>query len=786
MEEKEHRSQLLHESDYTHFDYDPMINESPENENEFLPQQNLISERNQPENPIKKKKSNKFPKKRTIYHKKSVNEDENERYSFGTDLKIQIEKEEEEQRQALKMKAEKKLYDKISKYITKDYLMFFFMLLAPSFNYNYLFLPYLFIGMLYLPIVGDLTFWKMRLKYLCELYVLNYSCYLLIFKVISICLVMAGNEFVTVDKKQLFTDLGICWLKDLDSNFYFYITFCNEIALIAIGGYGILLSFSCRTLKPSAIRLKALDEYKLRKYILIIYAFLIGYTMFNLSYTSLFYTICIQFVLFLSSLKLNVRCIKVLLKIVIYLFIILIAIQIILINLFNIPTFQTAIKKYYTERDLTSTWIQIGINYENYTEFSDIIQKFIGYLFAIITLMMITKALSKINNDLPEGSDEKMPEFLLQKKKKKVTIVINAIISFLSHRVINFELTRMMSIIWTYYYRNFFSLGILLYIFISFFHVHTKRNKCLIIFILLPMVFLTLIAFHISNITGVNENITEEEKMRYKRFAFNKFNYKYIEYCLGHIYYIFIMFLIYGYREYDEEVKQVKQELIEEEEEENQEIEMTQINDEELNKKMIDNEENNNLIIDTKYSINDISGSFDATNREFVKSLKPTAPPKNLKKQKTMKSEKALLKSKTLKSEKSLSKLKTLTKKKTLKEDVVIQVCSNFLYKKENTFKFTDLLLKGLLMNIDKITLVAMYFVSVNTVNLIHMILVFIFLIQIITPGVINYCYTFNVLIFQTLYLIEFLVDLFKIYYITEFNEYKSLLQFIFVYSDDI
>ena len=96
MEEKEHRSQLLHESDYTHFDYDPMINESPENENEFLPQQNIISERNQPENPIKKKKSNKFPKKRTIYHKKSVNEDENERYSFGTDLKIQIEKEEEE------------------------------------------------------------------------------------------------------------------------------------------------------------------------------------------------------------------------------------------------------------------------------------------------------------------------------------------------------------------------------------------------------------------------------------------------------------------------------------------------------------------------------------------------------------------------------------------------------------------------------------------------------------------------------------------------------------------
>lgn len=79
-----------------------------------------------------------------------------------------------------------------------------------------------------------------------------------------------------------------------------------------------------------------------------------------------------------------------------------------------------------------------------------------------------------------------------------------------------------------------------------------------------------------------------------------------------------------------------------------------------------------------------------------------------------------------------------------------------------------------------------MYLVAVYTVNLIHVILVLILIFQIIAPGKLNGCYKMIVLIFQLLYLIEFIIDLLKIKYNETFNEYKTLLQFFFVYSGDI
>ena len=89
-------------------------------------------------------------------------------------------------------------------------------------------------------------------------------------------------------------------------------------------------------------------------------------------------------------------------------------------------------------------------------------------------------------------------------------------------------------------------------------------------------------------------------------------------------------------------------------------------------------------------------------------------------------------------------------------------------------------------MHIDKITLITMYLVSVYTVNLIHVILVLILIFQIIAPGKLNGCYKMIVLIFQLLYLIEFIIDLLKIKYNETFNNYKKLLDFLFVYSGDI
>ena len=110
--------------------------------------------------------------------------------------------------------------------------------------------------------------------------------------------------------------------------------------------------------------------------------------------------------------------------------------------------------------------------------------------------------------------------------------------------------------------------------------------------------------------------------------------------------------------------------------------------------------------------------------------------------------------------------------------------------KKKNIFDgkitFLRLLTKIILTYLDKITLIVMYFVSVYTVNLMHVILVSILIFQIISPGKLNYCYKINALIFQSLYLIEFIINLLKIKYFDAFNKYKNLLKFLIVYNEDI
>ena len=103
----------------------------------------------------------------------------------------------------------------------------------------------------------------------------------------------------------------------------------------------------------------------------------------------------------------------------------------------------------------------------------------------------------------------------------------------------------------------------------------------------------------------------------------------------------------------------------------------------------------------------------------------------------------------------------------------------------DGSFTFFSLMTKGILMHIDKITLIVMYFVSIYTVNLMHVILVSILIFQIISPGKLNYCYKVNALIFQLLYLIEFIIDLLKIKFSDFFDKHKTLLQFLIVYCEN-
>ena len=97
--------------------------------------------------------------------------------------------------------------------------------------------------------------------------------------------------------------------------------------------------------------------------------------------------------------------------------------------------------------------------------------------------------------------------------------------------------------------------------------------------------------------------------------------------------------------------------------------------------------------------------------------------------------------------------------------------------------KFLNILGKIILSHIDKISLIVMYFICINSINFIHLILVIIFMIQLLFPKLIVYIAKYLMVIMQVLYFIEFIIDIFKKYYLDSFNEKEKLIQIFMNYD---
>jgi hypothetical protein len=446
----------------------------------------------------------------------SSNLSRNSQTSFDRALLYKIRKEEEEEILRKQQKEREKLIGEVNSLLRKDYIVFFFLLMSSAFNFNYLFLPIIVIAMAYFHALEKLSPRFMKLKYFLEIFTLGYASYLFIYKVVTYSLIKNKNNSI-IENKNSYIDFGVCALKNLDSNFYFMFNFLPEIVLMAICGYGILISFRCRLLKENDKIPKIITGEKLTKYIFIIYLFLVTFTNYNLSYLSLIYMLSIQFLMLMNSIKFNERIVKRLLKIVLNILCILIFIQIILINFFNVPSIQIMAEDYYNklvfENDTLRyfTWKQIGIfsnSSDNYTKFANntyyykpedssqsaepadeiVFLKFQIYFFSILTLIIVKNTLNKLNmerkyaiqNNIASSNNNTNRNPNGNKTMAKIngfiTKMITNIILFLSHPTLNFETSRILSIFWTYYYRNIYSLGILIFISLSFFSVHKKKK----------------------------------------------------------------------------------------------------------------------------------------------------------------------------------------------------------------------------------------------------------------------------------------------------------------------
>ena len=278
--------------------------------------------------------------------------------------------------------------------------------------------------------------------------------------------------------------------------------------------------------------MKEIKMLTLKKTVLLSYFFIVLYSLFNISFLSLLFIIYIQFILLLNSINITEKQVKSFYGCVVYFLVISLYIQIIFTNILNIPSLKDNILNSknvpYSEKKY-SIFTQIGIKSTYDDDGKNIAKSFFSYSLTVILLIILLfihmllktdnnikseEEVAKIktlknmqemsiienkddknNNDnvievkdknnITDNSklknkpiikeDKEKTEKDKKVKKKSILFSINIfyrLIRFLMrHPNFNYEIERIISIIWVYYYRNYYSLGMYLVIFCSFFFV---------------------------------------------------------------------------------------------------------------------------------------------------------------------------------------------------------------------------------------------------------------------------------------------------------------------------
>ena len=615
----------------------------------------------------------------------------------------------------------------------KDYLFFCALMISSSMNFSILYFPFIIVGIFSNVLISTNSLIKKPYKFYLELCTMIYAALLLIFKIICLVLIHNDNTYIS-EHSDIFLNLGICYLRKDHTYFYFIMTFLGEIIVILFSIFSIIVTKKCSNIKPendvSSIKNKFWNS---RNLILLNYIFLCSFATFNVSFSTVIYMFLIQLLFFLSSIRENPKALEQMLKIILIILKYCILVQIVLINIFNLPSLQENVLHADDIKDkdgyvkVYSIYTQIGINYAFNESLTYVWKEWIGYLAAICSLISLTYSINNIranrepillkkSSTLPFKSqssieieepinninnlDEK-PIKIKRKESKAISCIkktFGVIINFITSSVFIIQFCRVMSIFYMYLYPNFYSIGIFLPLFFSSIFIDIKMNKKWTTFLLTPSLMLTQFSYHMGNVNGFFENYNDERRRKYLNFALGKYEYSFLEGYGHNLFFIFVMFLVYSFYPAEEKVILRR-----------------------------DNSGENDLIINED----------------------PAEP---------------LLNEKVIDINDG-------------GDDIIIP-------KPKNDLNLFNLFLKFIFTHIDKITLIAMYFVSMRSINLIHLVLVVIFLIQILLPNQIKKMFKVIICILQILFLIELIIYLLKAYFYDTFN--KGFMNFISKYSDKV
>ena len=675
-----------------------------------------------------------------------------------------------------------------------DYIIFFVLFMSSSFNFSFLYLPFIFETFIYLIWLESISERGMKLKYILQLFNFVYSIILSLLK-LALLSYENGQSSLIINNIDLFLNLGFCNLRDLKSSYYFIMTFFAEMIILLINLYAIMSKEFSNLSKNRQINYyRKKRNWRLRSLIIIVYLCLLGLAMYNTSYLTFIYLFLIQIIFLFNSLNFDFKFVKKIFKIIVYMISFLLYLQIVFINFLNIPKYQDEIlfeEEIVTENgDIKyySKWTKLGINFTYNPSKDSIMEEWVGYFFAVLSLVVLiyisnvcifenegensSQIINQngVNNENQNNVGNENEFFYMKKithiiNKKNIEEGVKKIKTF-NEKIYNYfskmakrpgfiiQVSRIISIFWIYLYRNFFSINIFICLFFSFININAKSNKYLSIFLLVPTLLLSLGGFHLSNIDGYFENLKGEEKIKYLHFALGKYNYPKLEYFFGHLFYINTMYLIYSIyndKNVDKKKKRKSQNL---------QVQRPTVNignGSNLNEPLLPASNNVSHVLNTfrRGSIND--DDEDENNQKNNNNLINTNTNNNI-----------------------------IEDKNEDEDELFEDIYEDKDSEKKQNYIFFKLILKAFFYHLDKMTLIVMYFVSVYTVNIVHVVLVFIFMLQIISPSKINVIFLVILIVLQLLFLFEFIMDLLKVYYIDFFKAHEELMNLLLLYDNDI
>ena len=284
------------------------------------------------------------------------------------------------------------------------------------------------------------------------------------------------------------------------------------------------------------------------------YFMIFGFAIFNRSISTLCYIFIMNLFLYFVSMNSNRRYLFYFFRFFSLIMIIALSVQIILINVLNINSIRY---KYISEEEeeeadpypiIINFWTKIGINqaFHQNMPMSKITKEFCGYFFAISSLLVFIYSYKKLTKEKMIRAYKNVSDNDLEEEEKKKNCFIKLIETivdyFLSPSFI-LHICRIAAILWLYSYQNFYSIGVIIWLFFAFIFIHVKSNRFVTITFLSPMVIICLFCYHYSNIDGISDDF--KNNLISSRFGLRKFDHKIIEYILCNIFYFLVNLFTY-------------------------------------------------------------------------------------------------------------------------------------------------------------------------------------------------------------------------------------------------